>query len=739
MTIPDLSNCDSAPVHTPDAIQPFGYLIAVDPLRGHITHLSDNLPYVSAFPAGNASVPLTAVVTASSAEALTSSWDDRATQALSRPQRVSLRSGSDLRAVAHRNGQGIVVIDLEDVDHETPEHLLAQEEAVSGFAAQLEALHEPLAVCEAAARTMKHLTGYDRVMIYRFHPDLHGEVIAEAREESLESWLGLHYPATDIPAPARSIFVANKIRMIPDVAYVPVPVTALDGQSSLDLTRSLLRSIAPIHIEYLRNMRVSASFTVSIKQRENLWGLVACHHYSGPKRPSTSLRAACTILVDYLSAAIALKTEQQTFHARRSKAATEETLKARLMSTECVPSALCDGETSVMDLMSAECCGAAVVRGKTIKCVGQTPASAQLQELTAWLRSKTSSDLYMTDSLSRDLPSAQSFAAVASGVLAACPSAAPDTAVLWFKPEIIQTVTWGGNPDKAVDTSGMRVHPRKSFEAWTQTVRGRSKPWAQWEIEVASSFEASLTGDELRRRVESESRARAEAERANRTKEELLGVISHDLRDPLSSLSLNLLLIKKLLSEQSRTATAPTIGSMDRAVGQMTSLVQSLLEVSAIEAGSLKLSLQPTAAAQLLNDCVDIFNPLAAQRNIRLELKVPSEPVMINGDRDQLLQVCSNLLGNAIKFTPEGGSVELRLRETATRATIEVKDTGPGIPPDDLPHIFDRFYRARAAKTRGVGLGLAIAKGIIDAHGGTIDVRSELGKGSAFWFTIPKA
>jgi signal transduction histidine kinase len=337
------------------------------------------------------------------------------------------------------------------------------------------------------------------------------------------------------------------------------------------------------------------------------------------------------------------------------------------------------------------------------------------------------------------MPAAESFSATASGLLAACPRAAPETAVLWFKPELVQTVTWGGNPDKPADIGTMRVHPRKSFEAWTQTFRHRSTPWAQWETEVASSFLMTLTNDELRRRVESESVARVEAERANRTKEDVLGVISHDLRDPLSSLNLSLLVMKKLLSAESRAATGPTIGSMDRAVAQMTSLVRGLLEVSAIEAGSLKLSLQPIPAAQLLQDCVDVLNPLAAEKNIQVDLKLPAEPVIINADRDQLLQVSSNLLGNAIKFTPPEGKIEVSLRETGARATIEVNDTGPGIPAEDLPHIFDRFYRARTAKTRGVGLGLAIAKGIVEGHDGTIHVRSEIGKGSAFWFTVPKA
>jgi light-regulated signal transduction histidine kinase (bacteriophytochrome) len=739
VTFADLSNCDTSPVHTPDAIQPFGYLIALDPQRGEITHWSANLTDMSAPASRSAPLTLADLLSKQSHETLTT-WSRNEASPPSLPaMRVSLPSGKDLRAVAHRNRQGYVVIELEDIESEPPEHLLAQQEAVSAFAAQLEALHDPLDVCEAATDAIRRLTGYDRVMIYQFHPDLHGEVVSEARDERLESWLGLHYPATDIPAPARAIFAANKIRMIPDVNYIPVPITALDGQPSLDLTRVLLRSIAPIHIEYLHNMGVSASLTLSIRRMDALWGLVACHHYSGPKRPSTSLRAACAVLADYLSGALALKAEQQTFHFRRRKAETEQTLTAQLTSAECVPSSLCDGETNVMDLMSPECCGAAVIRGSTIKCLGQTPTTAQLQDLMRWLRSASSGDLYVTDSLSGQFPSAESFAAMASGVLAACPRAAPETAVLWFKPEFMRTVRWGGNPEKAADISGMRVHPRKSFEAWTQTVRHRSKPWAEWEIEVASSFLASLTSDELRRRMESESRARAEAERADRTKEELLGIISHDLRDPLSSVNLSLLLMKKLMSPESRTATAPTVGSMERAVAQMTGLVQNLLEVSAIEAGSLKLSLQPMPAAQLLYDCVDVLNPLANEKNILLALKVAPEPVMIKADRDQLLQVCSNLIGNAIKFTPSGGEVEVCLRETTKRAIIEVNDTGPGVPPEDLPNIFDRFYRARTAKTRGVGLGLAIAKGIVEAHGGAINVRSEPGKGACFWFTVPKA
>ena len=283
----------------------------------------------------------------------------------------------------------------------------------------------------------------------------------------------------------------------------------------------------------------------------------------------------------------------------------------------------------------------------------------------------------------------------------------------------------------------MRIHPRKSFDAWVQTVRGRSKPWHQWEIDAASSFLLTLAREELRRRVESEAQARAEAERANRTKQEFIAAVSHDLRDPLSSLSLSLLVLKKLLPAESREAAAPTLGSMDRAVSQISGLVKALLELSVIEAGTLKLSFHPTPVAQVLEDCVDVLSPLATEKNIRLVLQASPGAAMVLADRDQLLQVCSNLVGNAIKFTPDGGCIEVRLRDESKAVTVEVHDSGPGIAPDDLAHIFDQFYRARAVKTRGVGLGLAIAKGIIDAHHGRIGVRSQVGEGATFWFTIP--
>ncbi len=491
MSAADLTTCDSWPAHAPDAIQPFGYLLALSSEGTRLTHYSENLLRRFELPAAVGALRLEQIIGEAGAQALLAEFRTSTEDGPLPTLRLDATTGEALRAMPHRQA-GRAIVELESFEEESAHTLVEQQAAVSGFVARLDTIDDPLKVCETASRAIRTLTGYDRVMIYRFHEDLHGEVIAEDRRPDLESWLGLHYPATDIPAPARAVFAVNKVRMIPDVNYAAVPVVACAAEGSLDLTRSLLRSAASIHIEYLRNMRVTASLTQSLKVGERLWGLVACHHYSGPKLAPASLRGACAILADYLGAAIALKSEQQTFRFRRSKAALEERLRIALQDCESPQFALTTSQHNVLELLSDECRGAAVVRGSSIALVGETPPQARIREITSWLRSRGAGPLYSTDCLSRDLPSAVDISAAASGVLALVPQDSAATAVLWFKPETVETLTWGGNPEKAAEMDGMRVHPRKSFEAWKQMVRYQSRPWRVWEREVAESFRLAL-------------------------------------------------------------------------------------------------------------------------------------------------------------------------------------------------------------------------------------------------------
>ena len=514
---------------------------------------------------------------------------------------------------------------------------------------------------------------------------------------------------------------------------------AKSGGGNLDLTRSLLRSASPIHLEYLRNMRVRASLTLSIKHGDKLWGLIACHHYGSPYLPDSALRNACVIITDYVSAAIALKAQETIFRARRKTAEVEHALSQQMQDADKMIAGLVGEQRTVVELMSDGCNGAAVSRSGRIATVGLTPSHSEIEEIVQWLRTTNKPRTYATDSLSAELPSARSYAGAASGLLALMMAEPADTAVLWFRPETLQTVRWAGNPDKAADVSGMRIHPRKSFEAWKQTVRLKSSPWEAWERDAASTFLRALETEELRRSFKRERDARSEAERANLLKEEFIGVISHDLRDPLSSMNLSLVVLRKVLAPASAGSVDSMLRSMERAITQMRGLVTTLLDISALEAGKLTLNRIPMSARDLVSDCLDVLTPLASDKHIDIRATLPEHDVPVIGDREHLLQVYSNIVGNAIKFTSQGGVIELRLEEADDSIAFKVEDTGPGISAEDLPHIFDRFRRARGAQGRGFGLGLAIAKGIVEAHGGTIHVLSTPGKGSIFWFELPKS
>jgi signal transduction histidine kinase len=263
-------------------------------------------------------------------------------------------------------------------------------------------------------------------------------------------------------------------------------------------------------------------------------------------------------------------------------------------------------------------------------------------------------------------------------------------------------------------------------------------PWEAWQLDAASAFLRALETEELRRSFNRERDARSEAERANLLKEEFIGVISHDLRDPLSPMNLSLVVLRKLLSPGLSGSADTVLRSMERAITQMRGLVTSLLDVSALEAGKMTLHRTSFSVLDLFHDCAEVLTPLALDKHIALRVTLPETDIRVTADREHLLQVYSNLVGNAIKFTDEGGDIQLALEETDDTVIFRVEDTGQGIAAEDLPQIFDRFRKARGSKGAGFGLGLAIAKGIVEAHGGTIHVLSTPGKGSTFWFQIPK-
>lgn len=347
-------------------------------------------------------------------------------------------------------------------------------ENYDGATRRLQAAGSVGAICFRLAEEVRGLTGYDRVKIYRFAPDSHGEVIAEANSGRLPSYLGLHFPASDIPVQARTLYTRNPERLIPDINYTPVPMVSLRPEP-IDLSGAMLRSVSPVHLAYLRNMQVESSMSISILRRGRLWGLIACHNHA-PHDVSPEIRQGCVLLAQL--AAWQIGVAEETDNVRRGagvQAVESMLLKESTAGSDYRDTLLANGDV-LLDLLQAS--GLALCHGTSVTTIERTLEEDELRALLDWLAARSSS-VFVTDFLSAEFSGAASRDA-AAGILAVSLGGSARNCMVWFRPEIARTVLWGGNPGKPVDAQDgeNRLSPRSSFAAWTEIVQGHSRPWS---------------------------------------------------------------------------------------------------------------------------------------------------------------------------------------------------------------------------------------------------------------------
>jgi len=244
---------------------------------------------------------------------------------------------------------------------------------------------------------------------------------------------------------------------------------------------------------------------------------------------------------------------------------------------------------------------------------------------------------------------------------------------------------------------------------------------------------------ERTRLLEAERTARERAEAASRMRQDLVAIVSHDLRNPLSAITSSVTLLERVLPADAATRAPKYVETIARSAERMGRLISDLLDVASIDAGRLSVDPATRDVATLLADAIEMLRPVAAGKSIRLDAEPLPQPLAVHADQERVLQVLSNLLGNAVKFTREGGAISVRAEPEDALVRVSVIDTGPGISAEQMPHLFDRYWQAKRDGRLGIGLGLSIAKGIVEAHGGRIWAESTLGKGAAFHFTLPAA
>ena len=731
----DLSNCDREPIHIPGAIQPHGALLACRGDAFTIVHASENCAAIIGRDASTLlGEPMAEILDGASWQRL----QHAAAAGLPRdvnPLRLTLAGGGAFDGIVHHSPTpGVAIVELEPRGGE----LAGFHPRMLRSVRRLQDASSLRELFEIAAAEVRALTGFDRVMIYRFDRDWNGEVIAESRLERLEPFLGLHYPAADIPAQARRLYTLNWLRIIPDVGYGPVRlVPAVDPASGapLDLSFAVLRSVSPIHVEYLRNMGVTASMSVSLIRDGALIGLIACHHYSGPHAVSFTVRDTAEFLGQALSWHVgAFEARAAAEHALAAQRAESRILES-VSTARSVAAGLC--VPALLELTGAT--GAAVIYDRDVHLVGRTPPAEDARRI----RDLVAGDEWLSVTDCLEAPAGTDWADVAAGVLAVEISRELREYVLWFRPAVERTVDWAGDPRKVsiVDDGGgvPRLSPRGSFALWRETVRGRSQPWEDWQIAAASNLRRLLLSA-VRQRADELRVVNDELSQADRIKDEFLATVGHELRTPLNAMLGWIHILRGDGGPLAADRQHRALDVIERNARAQTQLIDDLLDVGRIVAGKLTLTVNPLELGGLVERAIEAMRPAADAKQIRIQAALDSTAIIL-GDASRLQQVVSNLLSNAVKFTPKGGRVQVFVERRESSVDVTVADTGQGIAPDFLPHVFERFRQGDGAPSRqssGLGLGLAIVRHIVELHGGTVSVHSDgTGLGATFCVRLP--
>ncbi|WP_315718802.1 MULTISPECIES: HWE histidine kinase domain-containing protein [unclassified Bradyrhizobium] len=540
----NLTNCDREPIHVPGHVQPFGFvLVLVSDFT--VCMASENAPdYLGGDLGGLLQRPLAAVLSAAAVTAIRTRVDY-----LSGPDAVERVFGVDLQGhgrlfdlAIHFSGAYLVV----EAEPSLIEPGVNSGELVRLMLGRIRKTTGMMELAQEAARQLKLLTGFDRVMVYRFHPDGSGEVIAETAGSGLEPFLGLHYPASDIPRQARQLYQRNWLRIIADINAAPSPLLSTPAHNAglLDLSMSVLRAVSPVHIEYLRNMGVGASMSVSILRDGKLWGLFACHHYS-PRHLSFEKRTAAELFGQMYSWLLEARERESDVAYETRAHQIQERLIERAAAQAHSKRAILEFVADYRQMIA--CDGLAVWSDDEITLDGETPTEAEVQDLIGFINRTSPGRICASAEIAKVYAAGEAFRDRAAGFLAIPISRAPRDCLIFFRREVLHSVNWAGDPNKTYSEGplGARLTPRKSFELWQQIVAGQSQPWTTADLRIAESLRVTL----LEVILQLSELAARERRGAQERQELMIAELNHRVRNILS-------LVRGLVAQSKDTATS---------------------------------------------------------------------------------------------------------------------------------------------------------------------------------------
>ncbi|PWC29693.1 HWE histidine kinase domain-containing protein [Teichococcus aestuarii] len=659
----DLTNCDREPIHLLGGVQPIGFLVAVTS-DWVVRRTSANVEaHLGQAPEALFGSFLSRLLTREALHQIGGRLHLlRGPNAVERLFGVVLQEGQPPYDLAIHMAGEMIVLEGEPSDLEDA---LEAGTTVRGMIARLHQVEGFDGLCREAVRQIRALTGFGRVMLYRFDHDGAGEVIAESTASFMPSFMGLHFPASDIPRQARLLYERNLLRLITDTELAPVPVLPLldSRQQPLDLSLSVLRSVSPIHIEYLRNMGIKASMSISVLRKGRLWGLIACHN-TEPLRVPFERRTAAELFGQIFSLALESREREEDLSREAQANRVHHRLMASLGAMRPGSSSLAEFLETLAEVIGCDGIGLWSSTGTALH--GHTPTVEEFSGIVRFLHRAASGTIYATHRLGEMHPPAADYAQRAAGLLAIPLSRAPRDYLVFFRRAVTQSVTWAGDPSKpvALGPNGPRLTPRKSFAAWQETVEGQSRPWTESDLMMAERLRVTLLEVVLQLTDMAERERRVAQER----QEILIAELNHRVRNILG-------LIRGLVNQ-----TRGHAGSVDEFAGMIGGRIQALaraheqITTDRWRAAPLEELIRSEAAAYAANgrDRVRLDGP-----------PVLLEPVAYT----TLALVMHEMMTNAAKYGAlcDGhGHVQVRWRFTPEEA-LEIRWTEEGGPPVQPP------------------------------------------------------
>ncbi|HYB82243.1 MAG TPA: ATP-binding protein [Mycobacterium sp.] len=738
-TVFDITECALEPIHLLGSVQSHGALLALAEPDLIITVASANTAaLLGVAPEVLLGLPVADILGAEQAQQLRqAASDDDSAAAIVLVQLEQRKAGYQLEATVHRS-DGLVICEFEP-SADQPFRFSSFYPAARRALLQLEGTRTVTGLCQAAVRQVRAFTGYDRVVAYRFDGDGPGEVIAEDVAPGWEPWLGLWFPAIDVPPQARRLYLQNWIRVIADVndrGAALIPPQRHGTQRPLDLSGSALRTVSSYHLEYLRNIGVHGSMSLSLIQDGRLWGLIACHSGT-PRRLSADQRAACEMF------GIALSLQLNAVEDRQRAAGEAE---ARRVLREMIDAAGAVGperfgehlvaDARLCDLVRAD--GVYARFGAAWHASGLVPDLSGLPTLLTRLPSGPVGRAWSTHRLGEELGELAHLAGDCAGLLLVPLSSTGDV-LAWFRGEVSRTVRWAADPERPVVTGsrGQRLTPRGSSYVWQETVRGQCLPWSGEERGIAEETYRALR-DFAARHATTLRTAKTQLVRSDDELEAFTRAASHDLKQPLRGIVTYATLIERD-SAALDDATVKHLDTIRRLASRMDELLNSLLEYSRL--GLTDLRMTSVSMDDVLDDIEEILGARFADADV--QLRRPMRLGAVSGDRIRLQEVLVNLVSNAIKYARADPPrwVEVGYEEALPPDAEQplrafyVRDNGIGIGAEQQEDIFRRVHTP-SALGGGAGAGLTISRRIVERHGGQLWVRSAPGQGATFYFTL---